>query len=101
MDVRDTPLERLGYVQLTALNVATGFTAAQIPKRARMVLLDAEGQDIRWRDDADLPGGADPTAAIGMVLAQAGAPFMYVGKVAKLRFIEVAVSAKLNASFYA
>ena len=82
----------LGYVQLTNLTVATGLT---IPAGTRLILIQAESQDVRWRDD-----GTAPTASVGMVLA-AGAGISYTGgNPISLSFIESLPSAKLNVTFY-
>lgn len=85
----------VGYVQLTSLSGATAFSATQIPARAKRVLLQAETQNIRFRDD-----GVAPTASVGMILYAGATPFEYVGDIATLQFIEVTASGKLNAAFY-
>lgn len=84
-----------GYVQLTSLASSTGFTTAQIPARSKRVLLQAEGQNIRFRD-----AGTDPTASVGMILYAGATPFEYVGDITTIKFIETTTSAKLNAAFY-
>lgn len=82
-----------GYQQLTNLSAATGLT---VPTGARFVLLRAEAQDIRWRDD-----GTDPTATVGQLL-KAGdtAVFEYGGNLKALKAIAASPGAILNASFY-
>ena len=63
-------------------------------KNGRWALLQAVGQNIRWRDD-----GTDPTAAVGMLLL-VGNPLPYYGDLKAIRFIETAASAELNVSVY-
>lgn len=91
-----------GFQQITAL---TGSTALTVPTtmvsdastnyRPVLALLQAETQNVRWRDD-----GTAPTAAIGMILIAGADPYPYDGDLTKIRFIEVAATAKLNVSFY-
>ncbi|HZZ79290.1 MAG TPA: hypothetical protein VFE62_12280, partial [Gemmataceae bacterium] len=86
-------LKPLGYQQLTLAGTAQALT---VPDGTRYVTLRAEGADARWRDD-----GTDPTASIGMPLkATDTAPYLYIGPAEKLKFIEVAAGAIVNASFY-
>lgn len=85
-------LDRLGYEQVTSLSSAAGLT---VPAGTSYILIQAESQNVRWRDD-----GTNPTATVGMVLA-AGSTLEYDGSApAALKFIEVAASAKLNVSYY-
>ena len=79
-----------GYFQSTSLSSAVGLNA----KNGRWALLQAVGQNIRWRDD-----GTDPTAVVGMLLL-VGNPLPYYGDLKAIRFIETAVSAELNVSVY-
>lgn len=66
-----------------------------IPSGSRVVLLKAESQPVRWRDD-----GTNPTASQGMLL-DAGEEFLYTGKPSKLKFIDTAAGAStLHANFY-
>ncbi len=87
----------VGYEQLTSLGSAAGLTAAKYDN-AHCALIQAEDQDVRWRDD-----GTDPTAAIGMILHEddeAGLLFWYWGDLSAIKFFETAGSAKLNVSYY-
>lgn len=86
----------LGYVQLTSLSTATSFSSTQIPAYSSFVMLQANTQNIRWRDD-----GTAPTASVGMVLVAGAAPLIYSGSIAALQFIYVTSGATLEASFYA
>jgi hypothetical protein len=65
------------------------------PNNATAVLLQAETQNVRWRDD----GGA-PTAAVGMLMTTTAAPLMYSGPVANIRVISATAGAVLDAAFY-
>jgi predicted hotdog family 3-hydroxylacyl-ACP dehydratase len=96
MRVQPTNSKPLGFLQLTGLSMKKGFDGpGDIPAGAAFVLLQAEGQDVRWRDD-----GTFPTAAVGMVLTAGDPPFLYDGDLAAIEFIEVSASAKVNAAFY-
>ena len=87
----DAKLVPLGYQQITSLSSVSGLS---IPSGARVCIIQANTQNIRWRDD-----GTDPTNGIGMVLA-AGLDMLYTGNLVKIKFIEVAASAELNVSYY-
>ena len=80
-----------GYEQLTGIAAATSLT---VPLDAKIAIIDVEAVAVRWRDD-----GTDPTAAIGMNLAQLDT-FIYTGDLNAIKFIEVAVGAILNVSYY-
>lgn len=80
-----------GYQQITSLSSATALT---VPDGTGMVMIQAETQSIRWRDD-----GSDPTATVGMVLA-AGDILFYTGKSKTIKLIETTASAKANVSYY-
>jgi len=91
---------RLGYQQVTGLSSAKGLTVPNVDVNGfrvgpTMVMITAEAQAIRWRDD-----GIDPTSTVGMPLA-AGVTLQYDGDIGKIRFIEQAGGAIVNASFYA
>jgi hypothetical protein len=90
--VVDGYLEPAGYTQLTSLAAAAGL--GTIPSQARIVLIQAETQPIRWRDD-----GTNPTTTVGMLLA-VGETLVYNGRLSSIKLIETAASAKANISFY-
>lgn len=93
--IRNIPaLRPLGYQQLGAGIAAA--TALTIPVGCSLVVLTAEAQAVRWRDD-----GTDPTATVGMPLA-IGTIFEYTSsQMSRVKFIEQAAGAILNASYYA
>lgn len=89
----DVPVASGG--QITSLTSAVGLsTLATIPSTATRVLLQAEDQDIRWRDD-----GTDPTTSVGMKL-EARQTIEYAGDLSAIRFIAVVAGAKLNVLYY-
>lgn len=79
------------FQQITSLAAATGITA---PAGATLAMIQAESQNVRWRDD-----GTNPTASVGMIIA-AGDILMYTGDFSAIRLIEVTGSAKLNITYY-
>ena len=81
----------LGYQQITSLGSATGLT---VPTGAKMAVITAESQIVRYRDD-----GTNPTASVGMTIA-AGSSVTYTGALGAIKFIEATASAKLNISYY-
>lgn len=84
----------LGYQQLASLSAATKLT---IPAGTKLILVQAEGQAVRWRDD-----NVDPTATVGYPLT-AGSELRYTGWAAahpSLKFIEQVAGAKLNVLYY-
>lgn len=89
--VVDDKMNPKGYQQVSDLSSAKGITP---PREARVAVIQAVGQDVRWRDD-----GTDPTADIGMVL-QAGRDMLYTGNMAKIKFIEMTAGAEINVSYY-
>ena len=81
-----------GDEQITGLNTVKTLTP---PTDSRIALLQAEDQDIRWRDN-----GQAPTSSVGMILGS-GLDIIYVGNnLAAIQFIETTASAKLNVSYY-
>lgn len=93
MNSNTRAIRPLGHVQLASLAAATGLT---IPEGTTTVVMTAEAQAVRWRDD-----GTDPTASVGMPLA-VGVPFEYTATgLSSFKVIEQAPSAKLNVAFYA
>jgi len=87
----DGGITNQGYVQLTTLTVATGVTA---PGGANCAMIQAEGDQIRWRDD-----GTNPTATVGMFIPS-GSGIWYTGDFTKLKFIQQSGGGIINISFY-
>ena len=77
---------------LTGLTSAKGLAA--IPDGARVALIQALSQNVRWKDD-----GNDATAAEGMQL-QAGKEMWYTGPLDALSFFQEAATATLNILYY-
>jgi len=83
----------VGYQQLTSVPTTTALT---VPAGTRMALIQAEAQNVRWRDD-----GTASTATVGMRLF-AGETLRYdAGQIAALQFIQETGTAILNVSYYA
>jgi len=87
----DGGITNQGYVQLTSLASATGVTA---PGGANCAMIQAEGDQIRWRDD-----GTAPTATVGMFIPSGGG-IWYTGDFTKLQFIQQTGGGKINIAFY-
>ena len=89
----------MGYQQITSLNSSSKLTVpATTPNGLNMkpvfALVVAEGQPVRWRDDATAP-----TATVGMPLS-VGVPLQYDGDLNNIKFIEQAAGAIINISYY-
>ena len=87
----DGSLEPKGFEQIADLSSAVGLSA---PAGARLALIQATDQDVRWRDD-----GTDPTASIGVQL-RAGDDVWYTGDLSAIALIEQSSGAVLNVSYY-
>lgn len=76
-----------GYHKINPVT-ATGLTLdTAAKKKARKVLVKAEAQPVRWRDD-----GTDPTAANGFLL-DVGEEYLYNGSPSAIKFIDTASGA--------
>lgn len=87
-----------GFQQIATLTTVQELTIPSATVggyNARIALVQAEGQNIRWRDD-----GVAPTASVGMRLLS-GAELRYDGELTKLQLIEETAGAKANVSYYA
>ncbi len=82
----------LGYAQDTTISAASALPT--VPAATTVALIQAEGANIRWRDD-----GVDPTASVGMLLG-AGTAFWYRGTFAAFKVIQVSGGGILNVSYY-
>lgn len=88
-------LKAIGYHQVTSLAAAQSLPSIPASENAQLVvILQAETQDVRWRDD-----GTDPTGTVGNLLVK-NTLFTYEGKLSGFRFIETTASAKLNVNYY-
>jgi hypothetical protein len=79
-----------GAQQIVNLSAATNLV---IPLRTFVAFIQAEGQNVRWRDD-----GIAPTATVGNLIF-AGETLAYRGNFARLKLIEVAPTAILNVEY--
>lgn len=82
----------LGYAQVTATGSA--FSLPSIPANASYAMIQAEAQNLRWRDD-----GTAPNATVGMLLP-AGAELEYNGNLAKLQLIAATAGAICDIAYY-
>ncbi len=73
----------------------SGSTALTVPTGATKCIVQAEGQNVRWRIDA-----VAPTASVGHLI-EANKSETFVGGLSSLRFIETASSGTLNVTFFA
>lgn len=89
--VVDGTLIPLGFEKVTGLSAVKALT---VPAGARVALIQAEAQNVRWRDD-----GVNPTATDGMLL-KTTTDFWYTGELSALRLLETAASATVMASYY-
>ena len=91
--VTDKPysLTPLGYQQIVGMAAATSLI---VPAGATIADITIEGQPIRYRDD-----GVAPTTTVGMLLYQSQS-FRYIGNLAAIQFIQTAVAATLDISYY-
>ncbi len=91
VDEVSSSLTPLGFQFITSLATSTPLT---VPTGATEALIQVMSQNVRWRDD-----GVAPTATVGMQL-RAGGDMLYTGKLTAIRFIEEALGASLNVSYY-
>lgn len=90
--VIDGNLEPAGCSQITSLSSAVGL--GTLPDGAKLVLVQAEADDLRWRDD-----GVNPTSGVGMLLAD-GETLVYNGNLRAFKIIETSGSGIANVCFY-
>ena len=90
--IPDTPDQPLGYQQITVNGTAVSLT---VPTGAAAVVVRAETQNIRWRDD-----GVAPTASTGFLMNSTDAPYVFGGALAALQFINTGSSTSLDVSYY-
>ncbi len=80
----------LGYQQLTSI---TSSTALSVPAGAKIAVIGAETQGVRWRDD-----GTAPTGSIGMLL-NSGDTLIHP-RPSAIRLIQATSGAICNVSYY-
>lgn len=87
----------LGYCQLTSIDTAVLVSSCSggIPDGTNVVLMRAETQAVRYRDD-----GTNPTTTVGMPMLIADAPVLYVGTPSAIRVIAAVGGGKLDVLFY-
>lgn len=90
--VQDALLTPLGYEQFTSFDGAA--VDLNPPPDATYALLQAEGDNVRWRDD-----GPDPTSVKGMIIV-ANDDIFYNGNINKIELIGVSANSILNVSYY-
>lgn len=81
-----------GYEQITSLSTAAGFTP---PAGSLYAVIQAENDDIRWRDD-----GTNPTSSVGMLLTEGSILHYTAHLLGSLKAIEINGSGILNVSYY-
>ena len=74
---------------------AASLTTVGPPVGANAMLMQAETQNIRWRDD-----GANPTTTVGTLLLTAQPPAMYSSNLSAIKFIDATAGGILNVAFY-
>jgi hypothetical protein len=90
----------LGYQQVGAAGTVAAFPltipdpASNEVSPATYVIIQAEAQALRWRDD-----GVLPTTAVGMTIP-AGGELRYDGDLKSIRLINGAAGAIANISYY-
>ena len=90
VDGQDVPN---GYQQLVASDISSAV-ALTVPAGTRFAVLQAEGDDVRYRDD-----GVNPTGSVGMIIA-VGTPVVYTANPTALKVIRESASSILNVSYY-
>lgn len=83
-----------GFETVAAAILVASSPLAAIPALTKVAYIQADGGNIRYRDD-----GSVPTALIGMLLPDTGI-LEYTGDLSKLRFILASGTPKLNVSYY-
>ena len=91
--VLDANLIPLGYQQMTSITVSTALPS--IPVGAKRALIQAETQNVRWRDD-----GTAPTGTVGQIAYSGLSPFLYEGSLSAFRVIQATSGAILNVTYY-
>lgn len=91
----------MGYQQVAAASTVAAFgLTLPVPKPmqpspATYVIIQAEAQALRWRDD-----GVAPTTTVGMTIPSVG-ELRYDGDLKAIQLINAAAGAIANISYYA
>lgn len=94
--VADRPLRSLGFKRVATIT-STVVALPDIPSNAAYAYIQADGGDLRWRDD-----GTDPTSTVGHYLA-ANDDLWYVVDRLPIRFIrdtDEAETTNLHVTYY-
>ncbi len=83
----------LGFRQVTS--TASAFALPTPPAGTRRVIVQAEAQALRWRDD-----GTDPTATVGMTIVSGGELRYDGATVGALKLIAASAGAIANIAYY-
>lgn len=86
----------LGDGQLTGLSASTALSTISggIPANTLYVVIQAEGQAVRYRID-----NVAPTASVGRILAVGDSDILALADYTRVKFIETTSSAKINVNF--
>lgn len=86
--------EVTGYHQLASGDITT---ATSVPGTGSIVMIQAEGQNVRYRVD-----GVNPTATVGILLAAGECHTLNVGEgnISNIKVIEAAVGGILNVTAF-
>ena len=84
-----------GYLQVTVTTVQSLTIPAACGSNPSLVVIKAETQAVRYRDD-----GTAPTVTVGMPVAVTDAPISYEGTISALQFIAQTAGGVVDASFY-
>ncbi len=97
MNVRDDIRKPVGFQKITDVSAVSSLT---VPSGARIAIIQAEANDINWRDDGT---DAAVTSGTGGMLLAAGDSFLYTGDLSAITFIEAVATAdaNINVSYYA
>lgn len=93
--VADRPLQPLGFERIAAITGAT-VVGLTVPAGAVYAYIQADGGDLRWRDD-----GTAPSDTVGHVLAD-GVVYWRAANLRKIQFRENAGGSgtAINISYY-
>jgi hypothetical protein len=82
----------IGVAVTVASSLAT--VATQVTAGARQVIVQADGQDVRYRLD-----GTNPTAAVGVLIKNGTSQAFNMTDAAAAKFIQVSATAVINATY--